>query len=126
MRVRVRNSIAAGRRLAARTVLAQAGVSLGVALAFLAQGWRPATAALAGGMLVAAGNALLALRMFADPGQRAGLALFRFLAGTALKWLVMIGGMVALLALWRFPPAAVIAGFGAALVVNLLALRFKD
>lgn len=107
-------------------MLVQAGVSLGVALAFLAQGWQSATAAFAGGMLVAAGNALFAARLFADPGQRASLALFRFFAGTALKWLVVLGGMVALLALWRLPPVAVITGVGAALMVNLLALRFKD
>lgn len=122
----MRNSIAAGRRLAARTVLIQAGVSLGVALVFLAQGWQAAATAFVSGILVAAGNALLAVRMFADPGQRADLALFRFLTGTALKWLVVIGGMVALLGSWRLPPVAVIAGVGAALMINLLALRFKE
>jgi ATP synthase protein I len=122
----VRNSIAAGRRLAARIVIAQAGVSLLMALVFLAQGWRPATGAFAGGALVLIGTALLAARMFADPAQGAGLAFFRFIAGTALKWLVVLGGMYALIGVWALPPVPVLSGFVAALLVNLLGLRFKD
>jgi ATP synthase protein I len=122
----VRNSIAAGRRLAARIVIAQAGVSLLMALAFLAQGWRPATGAFAGGALVTIGTALLASRMFADQVQGAGLAFFRFLVGTGLKWLVVLGGLYALIGLWALPPVPVLAGFVAALLVNLFGLRFKE
>jgi ATP synthase protein I len=122
----VRNTIAAGRRLAARIVIAQAGVSLVVALLFLAQGWRPATGAFAGGVLVLFGTALFAARMFAGDNLGAGLALFRFFTGTALKWLVLLGGLSVLLALWRLPALPVLAGFGAALLVNLMALQFKD
>ncbi|HVJ62201.1 MAG TPA: ATP synthase subunit I [Tahibacter sp.] len=122
----MRNSIAAGRRLAARIVIAQAGVSLLMALVFLAQGWRPATGAFAGGALVLIGTTLLAARMFADPAQGAGLAFFRFIAGTALKWLVTIGGLYALIGVWELPPLPVLAGFTATLLVNLLGLRFKE
>lgn len=97
-----------------------------MALVFLAQGWRPATGAFAGGALVLVGTALLAARMFADPAQGAGLAFFRFIAGTALKWLVILGGMYALIGVWALPPLPVLAGFVAALLVNLTGLRFKD
>jgi len=97
-----------------------------MALVFLAQGWRPATGAFAGGALVLIGTTLLAARMFADPAQGAGLAFFRFIAGTALKWLVTIGGLYALIGVWELPPLPVLAGFTATLLVNLLGLRFKE
>ncbi len=112
--------------MAARIVTIQAGVSLLVASAFLARDWRSATGAFAGGALVMAGNALLAARMFAGRHLSAGAALFGFLVGTALKWLVLLGGLYALFAAWRLPPGPVIAGLVVALLVNLMALRFKE
>ncbi|UXI68738.1 ATP synthase subunit I [Tahibacter amnicola] len=124
--IRVRNSIAAGRRLAARIVFAQTGVSLLMALVFLAQGARPATGAFAGGMLATCGTALLAARMFVGEAISGQGAFWGFLLGTVLKWLLLAGGLVALLGVWRFPPLAAITGFVAATLVNLAGLRFKD
>jgi len=122
----VRNSIAAGRRLATRIVFAQAGVSLLIALLFLAQGWRPATGALAGGLLVAVGTALLAARMFRGAALSGPMAFWGLLFGTLLKWIWLAGGLIGLLGVWRLPPLAVITGFVAALLVHLAGLRFKD
>jgi len=122
----VRNSIAAGRRLAARLVLVQLGVSLLVALLFLAQGLRPATGAFAGGMLVTAGTALFATRVFSTAAPGARSALFGFIAGTLLKWMLVCGGMYALLVFCQLPVLPVIAGLCAALLANLVAWRFKD
>lgn len=107
-------------------MLTQLGVSLLVALAFLAQGWRPATAAFAGGALVAIGTALFAARTFAGTAPAAQSALLGLIAGMLLKWLLLVGGLIALLALYRLPAAPVIAGFCAAQLANLVAWRFKD
>jgi ATP synthase protein I len=122
----VRNSIAAGRRLAARIVLVQAGISLLLAVVFLAQGWQSATSAFAGGALITLGNAMLAARMFAGENLSGGLALMRFFTGTALKWLIVLGGMAGLLFLWQIPPVPLFTGFSTVLLINLWALRFKD
>ena len=122
----VRNSIAAGRRLATRIVLAQAAVSLVLGTVFFVQGWQHSVGIYAGGCVVMLGNALLAARMFASPTQSAGLAMFGFVVGTAMKWIVMVGGIYALIGVWQLPAGAVIAGLTAALLVNLMALRFKD
>lgn len=122
----MRNSIAAGRRLATRIVFAQAGVSLLVALLFLAQGTRPATGALAGGMLVALGTVLLAARMFRGNAISGPMAFWGLLLGTLLKWILLAGGLISLLSVWRLPPLAVITGFTAALLVHLAGLWFKE
>jgi ATP synthase protein I len=112
--------------MATRIVFAQAGVSLLMALLFLAQGWRPATGALAGGMLVALGTTLLAARMFRGDAISGPMAFWGLLLGTLLKWILLVGGLISLLAVWRLPPLAVITGFTAALLVHLAGLRFKE
>lgn len=71
------------------------------------------------------GNAVLAARMFSLHSPGAALAFTRFIAGTALKWLVVLGGLYLLLGRWQLPPVPVLAGFVAALLVNLMALRFQ-
>lgn len=122
----MRNSIAAGRRLATRIVFAQTGVSLLMALLFLAQGWRPATGALAGGLLVAVGTLLLAARMFRGDAISGPTAFWGLLLGTLLKWVWLAGGLISLLGVWRLPPLAVVTGFTAALLTHLAGLRFKE
>ncbi|MEO8748184.1 MAG: ATP synthase subunit I [Rhodanobacter sp.] len=121
------NSIAASRRLAARMLAWQIALVLVAALLFLLQGRRAALATALGGMLVVLGTALLSAQLFGGR-QRigAGMALIDLLVGMALKWLVFIVGLYVLLALWRMPGIAVLVGMGAAMVVNLFALRFKD
>lgn len=121
------NSIAASRRLATRVLAWQLVLVLAAAALFLLQGVRAASAVALGGMLVVLGTAVLGLRLFAGR-QRvgAGMALVDLLVGMALKWMVFIVGLYVLLALWRMPALAVLAGMGAAMAVNLFALRFKE
>lgn len=121
------NSIAASRRLAARMLAWQIALVLAAALLFLLQDRRAALATALGGTLVVLGTALMGLQLFGGR-QRvgAGMALVDLLVGMALKWLVFIVGLYVLLALWRLPAMPVLAGMGAAMAVNLFALRFKE
>ena len=119
------NSLAAGRRLALQVVLAQAAVAVIAGLGFLAQGFHAAVAALAAGLLVAAGNGLLALRVFAPALAGPGSMLARFAFGTLLKWIVVIVGFYLILAYWRLPALPALIGLVAAVLVNLAVLGFK-
>ncbi len=119
------NSLAAGRRLALQVVLAQAAVAVIAGLAFLVQGVQAAVAALAAGLLVAAGNGLLALRVFAPALAGPGAMLARFAFGTLLKWIVVIVGFYLILAYCRLPALPALIGLVAALLVNLAVLGFK-
>lgn len=122
----MRNSIAAGRRLAARVLVIQACVSLAVALLFLLQGWPSALAALCGGALVVIGNTLLALRMFGAIHAGGEFALSRLIAGAILKWFVVIGGIYLVIGQFRLPPLPALCGLSATLLANLAGFRFKD
>src|SRR6185312_2680654 len=62
--LRVRNSIAHGWHVAARTAILQFGATLAISLAVAGFGWRVGLAALAGGTIVSTGNGLFALRLF--------------------------------------------------------------
>ena len=105
----------------------QIALVLVTAALFLLQGRRAALATALGGTLVVLGTALMSVQLFGGR-QRigAGMALVDLLVGVALKWLVFIVGLYVLLALWRMPAIAVLAGMGAAMAVNLFALRFKE
>ena len=118
------NSLASGRRLALRTFLLQLAVAVVVGLAFLMQGPRQALAAAAGATLVALGTALLAWRSFRSLGG-GGMAMWHVMSGMVLKWIVIGGGLVAILGQWKLPPLAAITGLVAAYAINLLAFRFK-
>ena len=118
------NSIAAGRRLAVHVIAAQIGAMTIAGLLFLTQGIAAAVAACCGGALVVIGTALLALRVFAPPLATGGMTLRRFAIGVLLKWMVVLGGFFLVLVRWRLPPLPALTGFGAALLVNFLALRF--
>jgi len=117
------NSIAAGRRLAFRVVLAQVGVTLLVAAGFLLEGWHSSVGVLAGGGIVALGTAVLALRMFAAGPAGAGTVLARMIVGNLLKWIVIGGGLYLALAKAGLPGLPVIAGVIAALLPQLLGLH---
>lgn len=125
-RQHVRNSIAAGRRLAARVLVIQACISLAAAMLFLLQGLPSALAALCGGALVVIGNALLALRMFGATQAGGEFALSRLIAGAILKWFVVIGGIYLVIGQFRLPPLPALCGLSAALLANLAGFRFKD
>jgi hypothetical protein len=120
----VLNSLASGRRLALRLLLWQLFAAVIVGLVFLALGRREAIAAAAGAAIAAAGTALLSMRMFSQV-EGAGMALGHLLTGMVLKWMVIIGGMIAIMFQWKLPPLAAVTGLVAAYAVNLLAFRFK-
>ena len=117
------NSIAAGRRLALRVVLAQAGVTLLAAAGFSLAGWRSGFGVLAGGGVVVLGTAVLALRMFATGPTGAGEELARMIVGNLLKWIVIGVGLYVVLAKVGLPGGPVIAGVIAALLPQLLGMH---
>ncbi|MBS0433189.1 MAG: ATP synthase subunit I [Proteobacteria bacterium] len=119
------NSIAAGRRLAVQVVAAQSVAAIITGLLFLLQGIASATAAWCGGALVVVGTAVLALRVFAPPLAAGGATLRRFAVGVLLKWMVVLAGFYLVLVRLRLPPLPALTGFGAALLVNFLALKFE-
>ena len=118
------NSLASGRRLALRIVLLQFAVALLVGLAFLTLGRREAVSGAAGAVIVALGTALMSARFFSEISG-AGVVLGRLLMGVVLKWIVIVGGLAAILVKFKLPPLAAITGLVAAYVVNLFAFRFK-
>ncbi len=118
------NSLVSGRRLALRLLRWQLVAAVIVGLVFATLGWREALAAVAGAATAAAGTALLSARMFSQVSG-AGMALGRLVTGMVLKWMVIIGGMIAIMFQWKLPPLAAITGLAAAYAVNLLAFRFK-
>lgn len=119
------NSLAANRRLAAQLVLLQAGVALVAGLAFLLRSPASALGAFAGGLVVAIGTALVALRVFGPALAGPGATLARFAVGTLLKWIVVIVGFYLILAVWKLPAIAALVGLVAALMTNLVVLGFK-
>lgn len=121
----VYNSIAAGRRLAAHMVVAQAAATMIAGLLFLMLGVDSAIGAWCGGAVVVVGTGLLALRVFAPSPTGAGATLGRFVVGMVLKWIVALGGFYLILVRWRLPPLPALTGFGAAFVINILAVWFE-
>ena len=77
-----------GKRIVVRVVLLQSGCATLVASVFLVfKGLSPAVAALVGGLIVAAGSAVLGWRVF-KPGVAGGATLTAAMyAGVVLKWL---------------------------------------
>ena len=118
------NSIASGRRLALRLLLWQVVAAVLIGLVFLALGRREAVAAAAGALMAALGNALLSLRFFGGLSG-AGMVIGRLFTGMILKWVVILGGLFAILVQYKLPPLAAITGLVAASAVNLMAFRFK-
>ncbi|MGH8041124.1 MAG: ATP synthase subunit I [Rudaea sp.] len=119
----MQNSIAAGRRLAIRVVLAQLVATVLVAAGFAWRGWLPALAVLAGGGVVALGTALLALRLFAAPPAAAGTVLARLIVGNLLRWGVIGAGLYLAMVEAALPGLPVLAGLIAALLPQLLGLH---
>jgi ATP synthase protein I len=121
----MRNSMAAGRRLALRAVTLQAAVAAAVAFGFLLQGSASALAAGIGGAAVVTGSALLALSSFAAPAG-AGVALARMLVGMLLKWGVVLGTLLYALAVLRVPPLPLLAGAVATTLAFLFIGKTED
>lgn len=104
------NSVAAGRRLALRTVTVQVVVTLAVALVSLLSGRDAALGVLAGGGTLALGNLLAAWKGLAGGVATAGQVLWRLLVGIALKWIVVVAGLYLAIAVWQLPALPVLAG----------------
>jgi len=117
------NSLAAGRRLAIQVVLAQAAAAIIVGSLFLVRGAASALGAFGGGVVVALGTAVLALRVFRPPPARGAVTMRRFALGTLLKWLVVLGGLFLILVRWRLPLVPALVGVATAMLVNWLVLR---
>ena len=107
---RVLNSPAAGRRLALQVVAYQVAATLLTAAACLMIGSREGLAALVGGGAMALGSLLAAWGAFGGGVAGAGVALGRLLLGTAVKWVVVAGGLYLAMAVWRLPAVPALAG----------------
>jgi F0F1-type ATP synthase assembly protein I len=106
------SSLAArNRRVVLRFVGVQAAVTLALAgLLYASFGRDAAAAALAGGTVIASGNALFGWRLFA-PGVAPVRVLARaFYRAELLKWLWIGGGLWLALGLLALPPLGVLAG----------------
>lgn len=113
--------LSAGRRLASRALLWQAGATVLVALAFLASGAPSALAAAVGGGAVVIGALVAALVALGGGVQPAGMAMGRLLVGVALKWFVVLAILAFGLAGLRLPPLPLLVGVLAATLAFVLA-----
>ncbi|MGH8090584.1 MAG: ATP synthase subunit I [Rudaea sp.] len=119
----MQNSIAAGRRLAIRVVVAQTVATALVAAGFAWRAWDDALAVLTGGGTVVLGTAILALRLFAGPPAAAGTVLARMIVGNLLRWCVIVIGLYLAMVKAALPGLPVIAGLVAALLPQLFGLH---
>jgi F0F1-type ATP synthase assembly protein I len=119
----VRNSIAYGWHVAARTASLQVGASVLVALVAAAGfGWRAGIAALLGGLLISAGNMLFALRLFGRGVAPARNALRSVYAAQVLKWVWLCATLFLAIAVFKLPFPGLIAGILAAQFAFWIAL----
>ena len=95
-------------------MLLQAGFAAGVSLLFLFAGMASAKAALAGGLIVAVGNAILGWRMFAGGVAPPPRLLYALLVGELLRLVWLVGAIGFAFAVLRLEPLPLLAGvFGA-------------
>jgi F0F1-type ATP synthase assembly protein I len=118
----VRNSIAHGWHVAARTVILQIGATLAATLVAAAFGWRAGLAAFTGGFIVSAGNFLFALRLFGRGVTPARNALRSAYAAEALKWFWLCAMLYLAIAVWKLPFPGLIGGLLAAQFAFWIAL----
>lgn len=118
------NSAAEGWRQALRVVAFQAVATLLAAAACLVLGPRAALAALVGGGAMALGSVLAAWGAFGGGVAGAGTALGRLLLGTALKWVVVAGGLYLAMAVWRLPAVPALAGAALAATALVVSMKF--
>lgn len=102
--------LSAGRRLASRAIVWQAGATALATLASLPFGATHAfAAAVGGGAIVLA--ALLSMLIALGGGiGGAGLAMARLLLGMAAKWATVAIVLLCGLAIWRLPPVPLLLG----------------
>lgn len=120
---RVLNSVAAGRRLARRTVLLQTVATLLAALACLSFGQQAALGGLVGGAAMTLGSGLAAWSAFSGGVVGAEAAFGRLLLGLAAKWIVVVAGLLLAIAVWKLPALPVLAGAAVAASALLFTAR---
>ena len=100
-----------GKRLVVRVVLLQTGCALAAASVFLVfKGASAGLAALVGGLIVAAGSAVMGWRMF-KPGVAGGAVLGKAMyAGVAWKWLWFVLALYLALARLKLDAAPLLIG----------------
>ena len=103
----------------------QGVVGLVVALAWCVAGYREALGAGAGALGAALGSAVAAWRHFGRPGESAQQLARRFIAATALRWVVMATVLYLAIARLALPPGPVLSGLVAGLAVYVFALRWE-
>lgn len=116
------NSIAYGRRMAARMVLLQVGAITILGLGFCAMGWRAGVAAWFGGGIVAIGNALFAWRLFAGGNAPTQKAMASVYAAEVLKWFWMLGMFYLAVAVLKVPALPFVVGIIVAQVAFWIAV----
>lgn len=122
----VRNSIAYGWRVAVRTTLLQCAATLATALAATPFGWRAAGAAMVGGLIIAAGSLVFAVRLFGRGVVPARTAVRSAYAAEVLKWLWLCVALTLAIAVFKLPFPGLIAGVLAAQLsfwIALIAIR---
>lgn len=117
--------MSAGRRLALRATVFQAGATALAALALLPHGMPSALGALTGGGALVAGSAVAALLALGGGVQPAGAAIARLLVGVVLKWVVVLAIFVFGMAGLGLPPLPMLAGLLAATLAFVLAQILK-
>ncbi|WP_036212938.1 hypothetical protein [Novilysobacter arseniciresistens] len=117
--------MSAGRRLALRATVFQAGATVLVALILLPHGLPSALGALVGGGALVAGSGIAALAALGGGVQLAGAAIARLLAGVVLKWLVVVAVFVLGMAGFGLAPLPMLAGLLAATLAFVLAQILK-
>lgn len=117
------NSVAHGRQQAHKALVVQLAAVAATALALLIASPAHALAAALGGGALALGGWLSAwVALGGEVPAAAGLALGRLVTGLVLKWAVLIAALLLGLAVWRLPPAGLVAGVLVALVAQALAM----
>lgn len=117
------NSVAHGRQQAQKALAVQVAAVAATALALLIASPAHALAAALGGGALALGGWLSAwMALGGETPAAAGLALGRLVTGLVFKWAVLIAALLLGLAVWRLPPAGLVAGVLVALVAQVLAM----
>jgi F0F1-type ATP synthase assembly protein I len=106
----------AGRRLASRAIVWQAGATALVVLVFLVSEAAHALAAAAGGLAIVAAHAAAAWLSYRGGVQPAGAVLVRWFVGVLVRWAVVLVALVLCFGVWRLAPLPVLAGAVAALL----------
>ena len=124
--MRVRNSVAANRRLVLRVIAAQLLAALVMTMLFaLTQGGQAARAAAVGSIAMTVGTAALGWGSLTSARDTAAAALTKLLLGIVFKWVVVIGALFSALALFGLPPLPLIAGLAGALAATFLIHKFE-